>query len=296
MRDMTNEPRSISGIREIAADYDGYIVDLWGTVHDGIRPIPGAVDCLHALRNAGSRVGLLSNAPRRIGSVRAKLDEMGVPRDAYDFILSSGEAAHLALAERSDPWHARLGRRCFHLGPPRDNDVRDGIGLEIVPSVEQADFILNTGIDLWDETVEQHEATLQGGLRRGLPMICANPDLVVMVGERRSICAGLIAARYEELGGDVFYHGKPHPSVYQTCFEWLGIVRLERILGIGDSLRTDVAGANASGIPSLLLTGGGIHAEEFALAPGGPADRGRLAEAYAREGQVPTYIAPGLLW
>ena len=290
MRDIPSEPRALPGLRAIVGDYDGYIVDLWGTLHDGVRPIPGAVECLLELRKAGKHVCLLSNAPRRIASVVNRLDEMNVPRDAYDFVMSSGEAAHLALAERADPWHARLGRRCFHLGPPRDNDVREGIGLELVDSVEKADFVLATGIDAWDETVEQHAPTLDAAARRGLPMVCANPDLVVMVGDRRSICAGAIAARYEELGGDVFYHGKPHPSVYRTCFELLGTRDPERLIGIGDSLRTDIAGANAAGIASLLLTGEGIHAEEFALAPGG------LAGAIEREGHVPTYVAPGLIW
>jgi HAD superfamily hydrolase (TIGR01459 family) len=295
------QPRAIAGLRDIVADHDGYIVDLWGTLHDGIKPIPGAVDCLAALKAAGKRICLLSNAPRRIQSVTARLDEMGVPRDVYDFVLSSGEAAHLALAERKDPergdpWHARLGNRCYHLGPPRDNDVRDGIGLEIVDRVGDADFILATGIDEWDETVEQHAPTLETGARHRIPLICANPDLVVMVGDRRSICAGTLAAQYEALGGDVFYHGKPHASVYKTCFAWLGIQDRSRLIGIGDSLRTDVAGANAAGIASMLLTGEGIHAEEFALTPGGPADAGRLAAAYERERQVPTYVAPGLIW
>src|SRR5690606_34491373 len=233
------------------------IVDLWGTVHDGIRPIPGAVDCLQRLKAAGGRVALLSNAPRRVRSVAARLDAMGVPRDAYDFLLSSGEAAHLALARRDDPWHARLGRRCFHLGPPRDDDVHQGIGLEIVDRPADADFVLATGIDDEDETLADHEATLAAAAARGLPMVCANPDLVVMVGERRSICAGTLAARYEELGGDVFYHGKPYPSVYETCFAELGLDRPDQVLCIGDSLRTDIAGANRAGADSLLLTGGG---------------------------------------
>src|SRR3546814_3253594 len=109
----------IGGLREIASAYDGYLVGLWGTVHNGVAPLPGAPECLAALKRAGKRVCLLSNAPRRVRSVTARLDEMGIPRSSYDHAMSSGEATHLALRDRSDPWHAALGNRCFHLGPPR---------------------------------------------------------------------------------------------------------------------------------------------------------------------------------
>lgn len=296
MLDSTRQqPQPIAGLRDIAADYDGYLIDLWGTLHNGIAPMPGALDCLARLKATGKRICLLSNAPRRVASVVARLDSMDVPRGLYDAVMSSGEATHRALAARSDPWHARLGRRCLHLGPPRDDDVHEGTGLAMVERVEEADFLLATGIDAWDETVEQYEPLLAAAAGRGLPMVCANPDLVVMVGDRMSICAGALAARYEALGGDVFYHGKPYPSVYDECFRLIGIDRPERVLGVGDSLRTDVAGANRAGAAALLLTGG-IHAEEFALPPGAEPDAARLAEAIAREGAAPAYVAHGLVW
>lgn len=285
----------VAGLASIADRYDGFILDLWGCVHDGIRPYPGAVDCMRRLKAAGKRLCLLSNAPRRVASVEKRLRDMDVPRDCYDEVLSSGEAAHRALAERTDPWHARLGRRCYHLGPERDNDVRDGVGLEIVDHPDKADFVLCTGIDERDETVADHEWELQAAAARKLPLICANPDLVVVVGRELSVCAGLLAQRYEALGGDVYYHGKPHAPVYATCFGLLGLAEGARVVAIGDSLRTDVAGAVAAGIDSLLIADG-IHAEEFGMAPGGHPDMARIADAAAREGVRPTAVIPALVW
>lgn len=288
-------PPIVRGLSEVADRYDGYLIDLWGTVHNGVDAFPHAVECLHRLRERDKRICLLSNGPRRLGSITARLDEMRVPRDAYDYVMSSGEATHLAIRDRADPWHAALGRRCFHLGPPRDDDVHQDAGVELVEEVENADFILCTGIDGWDETVETHEATLAAGAARRLPMICANPDLVVINGDRMNICAGSLARRYEELGGDVFYHGKPYRPVYDRCMKLLGIGEPGRILGIGDSLRTDVAGANAAGMHSMLLVDG-IHAEDFRRGPGGPIEPERIAEAIREHGHVPTYVGERLSW
>lgn len=295
MTDTERMPPILGGLSDVADRYDGYLIDLWGTLHNGVEAFPHAVDCLHRLRERGKRVCLLSNGPRRLASIIARLDEMHVPRDVYDHVMSSGEATHLAIRDRADPWHAALGRRCFHLGPPRDADVHQNAGVETVADVREADFILCTGIDGWDETVETYEDILAAGAERGLPMVCANPDLVVVHGDRMSICAGSLAHRYEQLGGDVFYHGKPYRPVYDRCVELLGVTEPTRILGIGDSLRTDVAGANAAGMHSLLLVDG-IHAEDFRRSPGGPIDPDRIAAAIGDHGHVPTYVAERLSW
>lgn len=286
------EPILIGGLAEIADAYDGYIVDLWGCLHDGVRPFPAAVESLAELKRRGKRVCFLSNGPRRVSVLVRRLDEMGVPRGLYDGAMSSGEATWLALAERSDPWHARLGRRCYHLGPDRDASVSTGNGLEPVARVEDADFVLCTGIYEWDETVADHEPVLVAAAARGLPMICANPDLVVHVGERLTICAGLLAQRYEELGGSVVYHGKPHPSVYAASFALLGDIPRERVLGIGDGLRTDVVGAAGAGIDALFLIDG-IHATEVG---GGTATAAGIASVAASIGAVPRYACRALSW
>jgi HAD superfamily hydrolase (TIGR01459 family) len=279
----------------LAADYEGFILDLWGVVHDGVTAYPGVADCLSRLRGAGKRIVLLSNAPRRVGPIARAMAEMGIDPTLYDHIVSSGEEVHQELRTRRDPWYAALGPACYHIGPERDRSIRNGLELDCVDAVEAADFVLNTGPSEDDETVVDYEDVLMAAARRSLPMVCANPDVEVIRGGRRIICAGALAARYEELGGEVRYHGKPYPSVYHHCFELLGASDRRRVLAVGDSLRTDIAGADAVGIDSVLVTGG-LHAEEMKPGPGAPPDADRLAQACAAAGHTPVAAIPAFVW
>ncbi|HYC01689.1 MAG TPA: TIGR01459 family HAD-type hydrolase [Azospirillaceae bacterium] len=293
---MTDLPPFHAGLRELADRYDGFILDLWGVVHDGVRPYPGAADCLERLRAMGKRVCLLSNAPRRVAAAEARLLGMGLRREHWDHLMTSGEASFEALRDRPDAWHAALGPKLFHIGPERDDDVYDSLADRVrVESPEEADFVVNTGIDDFDETLADYEPLLQRCRARGLPMLCANPDLVVHVGEQLVICAGELARRYEELGGDVTYHGKPHPGVYRRCFDLMGGIEPARIVAVGDSLRTDVAGANAAGIDSLLVTGG-IHRDELGMPGGAMPDAALLARVLDAAGQRPTGLIAELAW
>jgi HAD superfamily hydrolase (TIGR01459 family) len=287
--------RSITGLGEIALAYDALILDLWGVLHDGAKPFPGVVDGLTQLKRHGKRIAVLSNAPRRAAHVEKRMNQIGIPPGLYDHVHSSGEETWQHLVRRDDPFYAALGRRCYHIGPERDDNMLAGTDLQRVAGIDEAEFILNTGPSDWDETVEQYEPLLQSALARALPMVCANPDLVVIQGGRRSICAGAVALRYEALGGRVRWHGKPYPSVYAACFALLGLADRRRILAVGDSLRTDIAGANAAGIDSVLVTGG-IHAEEFGLAAGTEPDLGRLTRGIAASGQAPTAVMAQFRW
>lgn len=285
----------LSGIASVIDRYDGVILDLWGVLHDGEQPYPGVPECLDRLRAAGKVICLLSNAPRRTGGVIAKLEGMGIGRERYHHVMTSGEAAYDALRDRDDPWHAALGRRLYHIGPDRDMDVYEGLDYTLAASPDEADFVVNTGIVDFGESLSVYEPALQACRRRNLPMVCANPDLIVMVGEQMVICAGTLAQRYEELGGDVFWHGKPHAPVYDRCLSLMGIKDKRRILAVGDSLRTDVAGANAAGIDVALVTFG-IHREELGGAWGEAVDPATLAAAAAASGHQPTYGLPSLRW
>jgi HAD superfamily hydrolase (TIGR01459 family) len=287
--------RLLTGIREIAADYDGLVLDLWGVLHDGATPLPGAVEALAQLKRAGKRIAILSNAPRRSALVEKRMNEIGIARGLYDHVHSSGEEAWRHMMTRDEPFYAALGRLCYHIGPARDDNMLAGIGLKRVGAIETAEFILNTGPSDWDETVEQYETLLQTARARDLPMVCANPDLVVIHHGRRSICAGAVAQRYEALGGGVRWHGKPYPSVYATCLAALAIADRRRILAVGDSLRTDIAGANAAGIDSVLVTGG-IHAEELGLALGSMPDACRLEAAITLSGHRPDAAIAQFRW
>ena len=279
----------LKGLHEIAARYDGFILDLWGVLHDGQKPMPYAIDTLTHLKQAGKRIVILSNAPRRAHLVEKRMNEIGIRPGLYDCVHSSGEEAWQHLQRRDDPFYRSLGTVCYHIGPVRDDNMLEGIGLTRTPSIETADFILNTGPG-GEESVEDYEPLLQAARRRDLKMVCANPDLVVMVGDRMMICGGAIAQRYEELGGTVRWHGKPLPGVYDTVFGLLGIGDKSRILAVGDSLRTDIAGANAAGIDSVLVLSG-IHAEEFsAIEPD------RLHAAIRDSGKTPVAVIDYFRW
>lgn len=285
----------LRGIGALAPRYDGFILDLWGVVHDGVAPLPGAVECLRALIVAGKRTVLLSNAPRRSRDVVERINRIGVPAEFYHAVMSSGEEAWQYLDRRHDPFYAALGRRCLHIGSERDTGIREGLGLELVETAEEAEFILNTGPAGWDDRVEDYAPILRRALARGLPMVCANPDLVVMHAGRLALCAGALAQWYEASGGRVRWHGKPFRSVYDTCLDLLGIDDRSRILAVGDSLRTDIAGAAGAGIDSVLIVGG-IHADEFGASGGQPPDLERIEEALREGSYSPVGLALNFCW
>jgi HAD superfamily hydrolase (TIGR01459 family) len=285
----------IQGIAALAPRYDGFILDLWGVVHDGVAPLPGALECLDALKAAGKRIVLLSNAPRRSDDVVERITRIGVPSGLYHHVMSSGEEAWQRLHRRDDPFYATLGRRCLHIGSERDMLIREGLELEFVDTAKKAEFILNTGPAGWEDRIEDYAPLLRRALARALPMVCANPDLVVMHGNRLALCAGALAQWYEEAGGRVRWHGKPFRSVYDTCIELLGIEDRTRILAVGDSLRTDIAGATGAGLDSVLIADG-IHAEEFGTIDNQPPDLERIAAALQSGSYSPVSVVRSFCW
>ena len=286
--------RALKSLSDVAGDYDGFILDLWGVVHDGANAYPQSAATLSSLMAAGKKTLLLSNAPRRAYALIEAMARMGLPRDLYGEVLSSGEATREALIKRDDPFFKALGKRVYHLGPERDRSVFDDTGLEILSTVAGADFIVNTGPDGLDEVVEDYAGELAQGVAKGLPMVCANPDMMVIRSGQIVVCAGAIARRYEALGGKVAYRGKPDPAVYHLAISRLGLPA-NRIAVVGDALETDIKGANASGLASIWCTGG-IHAAALGVRYGESADPAN-AELLAREeGQMPTAIIPGFIW
>lgn len=275
----------MTGFRALAPNYDGFIVDLWGVVHDGVKPYPGVLDCLARLRDAGKTVVFLSNAPRRPHAIAATLGAMGIGPSLYTGIMSSGEAVYLALRDRTDEF-AALGNKLYHLGPERDRGVFDSLPLEQVDDPAAADFLLNTGPDdvLGPQDPELYAPVLAAALRAGIPMVCANPDLEVVRDGVRIICAGLLAEHYKAGGGSVIQRGKPDPAIYKPTLAMLGTTP-QRTLAVGDSLRTDIAGAKAAGIGSCWVLSG-IHALHPEDAP---------AQA-AQMGLAPVSILPGFSW
>jgi HAD superfamily hydrolase (TIGR01459 family) len=285
----------IGGLAALAPRYDGFILDLWGVVHNGIAPLSGALECMASLKAAGKRIALLSNAPRRADDVAERITAIGVPPELYHHVMSSGEEAWQRLHRRDDEFYAALGRRCLHIGSERDTGIREGLDLEFVETAEEAEFILNTGPAGWEDRIEDYAPLLRRALTCALPMVCANPDLVVMHGDNLALCAGALAQWYEEAGGRVRWHGKPFGSIYNTCLELLGIEDRSRVLAVGDSLRTDIAGAAGAGLDSVLIAGG-VHAEEFGVIGNQPPDIERIAAALRAGSYSPVGVARSFYW
>ncbi len=284
----------LTGLAPLAARYDGFIIDLWGVLHDGGTAFPAAVATLAALTRAGKRSLLLSNAPRRAHLLETQLAAMGIGRDLYTALLSSGEATHLALAARDRPFYAALGRRFYLMGPADDSSVIEGLDYRGA-SIGEADFILAIGPGD-GETVADYQPALTRGAERGLPMVCVNPDRVVIHHGKSIPCAGALADLYIEMGGRVDWQGKPEPAIYDRALGLLGTAP-SRTLAIGDALATDIKGAAAAGLDSVLVAGG-IHAAALNFDPAGtcPPDSDRLDRLLATADAVPDAVLPVLTW
>jgi len=247
----------LESVAPLAETHDGFVLDIWGVLHDGEKPYPGVPEALRALRARGKRIVLLSNAPRRSWTVAEALAGMGLGPELFDGIVTSGEVAWTLLRDRTHPFFAKLGRRAFHIGPERDLSVVEGLDIPITADAAAADFVLNTGPDFEHgrESVEPYQPMLAAAAAARLPMVCTNPDRAVMVAGQRLICAGALADRYTALGGEVMEIGKPDPMVYETVLKTLGLPPA-RIVAVGDTPHTDLAGAAAVGIDAVwALTG-----------------------------------------
>src|SRR6201990_3680493 len=247
-------------LRELVGGVEVVLSDIWGVVHNGLESFPEACEALHTYRSRGGTVILITNAPRPADSVQRQLRKLGVADETYDAIVSSGDLTRLYVAEHP-------GRKVFWLGPERDSSIHRGLNAVLAP-LEEADYIVCTGLyDDETETPEDYRGMLLKARERKLPLICANPDIVVERGDRLIYCAGAIAELYRELGGEVIFYGKPHRPIYERAMALIAerrshVTELTRVLASGDSVRTDLAGARGFGIDCLFVTRG-IHAEDF---------------------------------
>jgi HAD superfamily hydrolase (TIGR01459 family) len=276
----------------LARDYDVLLCDVWGVVHNGVAAFPVACDALARFRAERGAVVLITNAPRAGAAVQRILDRFGVPRDAYDAIMSSGDVTRSIV-------EARLSERVFHLGPPRDLSIFAGLDVAFAPA-ETADYAVCSGLfDDLTETPENYRELLAAMRARALFMVCANPDIVVERGDELVYCAGALADAYVALGGEVLYCGKPHAPIYEAALGKAAAFRggemplLKRVLAIGDSVRTDLKGAASFGVDCLFVISG-IHAEDF----GGrdAPDLSALDAMFAAAGVVPKAVTRRLMW
>ena len=289
--------RIIGSLDELDPGYRVLYCDLWGCLHDGVRAFSDAVAALERVRARGDLVVLITNSPRPERDVIRQLDLLGAPRSCYDLVVSSGDAAQAALIS------GMFGRRVYHIGPERDlSFFADAEGrpldVELVP-LEEADSIVCTGLfDDRTETPDDYRATILYGKTKELKLLCANPDIVVDVGDQRIYCAGAIAAAYAEAGGKSYYFGKPYPPIYalarRRLTELVGHEPIaDEILCLGDGIATDIAGAMGEGLDSLFVTGGLAAEETGTTATGGP-DPARLA-AFLAEARLSPRLAMAFL-
>jgi HAD superfamily hydrolase (TIGR01459 family) len=290
-------PPIIDHFAPLAGAYDVVLSDVWGVVHNGVAATPAACAALERFRAGGGTVVLITNAPRP-GEVvvRTMLDRLGVPRAAYDGIVSSGDVTRALVA-------ARAGKRLFHIGPPRDLPMFEGLDAPVAP-LESADYAVCSG--LTDDTVEtpqDYHELIERMRARGLTMICANPDIVVERGDKLVYCAGAVADLYAAAGGEVIYAGKPYRPIYDQALAIAqaargrrqdgGPLEHHRVVAIGDSVRTDLKGAAAFGVDCVFVTAG-IHAEELG-ARDNPSTSA-LSDIFAAAGLFPKAVMRTLAW
>lgn len=275
----------VAGLAAVAGRYDALLCDVWGVLHNGVAAFPAAVEALKRYRGQGGRVVLVTNAPRPAGPIIDQLRRLGVDDGAYDAVVTSGDVTRSFVA-------ARPATKVFHIGAERDLSFYDGLDVALVKEAE-AELVSCTGLFDDDvETPEDYRPCLERLARRGLTMVCANPDLVVERGEVLIYCAGALARLYEELGGAVILAGKPHPPIYETALAAAG-AEPARVLAIGDGLPTDVRGAEAAGLDLLFVTGG-IHEADFG--PPDAPDPARVAARLKAEGLSAIGFLPALAW
>jgi HAD superfamily hydrolase (TIGR01459 family) len=282
---------ALASLSALAPVYSAILSDVWGVVHNGVTPHPGAVDALRRFRAGGGKVVLITNAPRAAAPIIDMLDDMGVPRDAYDGLVSSGDVTRGMIA----PYR---GRVIHHVGPPLiDDSLYDGLGVIRGPA-DEAEAVVVTDLDTDDDTPEMYRDRIRLWRAHRLPLICANPDRVVEHAGRIIYCGGALADLYEAHGGRILMAGKPYRPIYDQALQMADAAAGEpvpraRALAIGDSVRTDAIGAANAGIDLLFITGS-IHAGE--LDAFGEADPAAVEALVAPSGARLKGFMPRLAW
>lgn len=281
----------LTGLADLAPHYDAALCDVWGVLHNGVAAFPPACEALARFREGGGRVVLVTNAPRPVASVIAMLDRLGVPRAAWDAVISSGELARAMIARYA-------GRTVHHVGPPTEHDaLYEGLEVTRGPA-EEAAVLVVTDLDTDDDTPELYRARAETWLRLKLKMICANPDRVVEHGERIVYCGGALGDLYAAMGGMVLMTGKPYQPIYEEALRLAEAaagraIEKSRVLAIGDSVRTDATGAAQFGVDFLFVTGS-IHAAE--LDAFGNPDPEAIADLVAPSRARMVGFQPRLVW
>lgn len=255
--------RFLNNLQEITQQYQYFIFDIWGVLHDGTEAYPNVLPTLQALKENGKNVCLLSNAPRRAFKAQEMLESFNITDDLYDFILTSGEATYTYLKHNQENGFKKFNDKYLYIGPQKDIDILDGLQYRITKNENEASFSIVTGYDHPNSLIDEKIEDLRKSISQKLPLICVNPDMIVVKKSGKSqLCAGQIAKQYKEIGGEVIYFGKPYRNVYNEIFKLYNLSQTDKdkVVAIGDGLETDIEGANKHGISSIFVTGGIISA------------------------------------
>lgn len=287
-------PVFVEGLSAFADRYEGFVFDQWGVLHDGFTPYPDVLDVVAELKRRNKRLVMLSNSGRRSELSARRLKGMGFNLADFDGVVTSGEATWRLMADRVQPPFDRLGRRCFFLTHMGDREVLEGLDVETVDRVEDAEFVFASGLEP-DVTIEGLRELARAAAARALPLICSNPDIHGVGPHGLTLAPGTFATMYEDQGGSVTYVGKPYAPIYQACLQALAGLELAEIVAIGDSLDHDIKGANGAGIASAFVTGG-IHRADFPPGADREASAAGLARLMDAHDARPAWVIPRVVW
>ncbi|KAL6548537.1 hypothetical protein OROGR_008958 [Orobanche gracilis] len=298
--------QTINGFRQLAESrrFKAWFLDQFGVLHDGKQPYPSAITTLEKLATCGAKMVIISNSSRRASTTMEKLSSLGFNPLLFLGAITSGELTHQYLLRRDNPWFAALGKSCIHMTWSDPGAISlEGLGLQVVENVEEAQFILAHGTealglpsgDALPRTLDELNKVLEQCAAKRIPMVVANPDFVTVEARALRVMPGTLAATYEKLGGEVKWMGKPGEIIYESAIAMAGVEAADCI-AVGDSLHHDIKGANIAGISSALSTGG-IHAAELGLTTFGEAAAESSVRYLATKYEAyPTYVLPSFTW
>lgn len=298
--------QSLNGLRSLAEThrFKAWFLDQFGVLHDGKQPYPGAISTLKQLANNGAKMVIISNSSRRASTTIEKIKSLGFDSSLFHGAITSGELTHQCLLRRDDEWFAALGRSCIHMTwSDRGAISLEGLDLQVVENVEDADFILAHGTEALGcpsgvsqpMELEDLQNILELCASKKIPMVVANPDFVTVEARALRVMPGTLAAKYEELGGEVKWMGKPDKVIYKSAMAMVGVDAADCI-AVGDSLHHDIKGANRAGIQSAFITGG-IHSNELELGSFGEVAKSTSVQALAAKYEAyPSYVLPSFTW
>ena len=284
------------GLYELMDSYDGFIMDQWGVLHNGLTTYDGAIDVLNHLKRQKKQVVILSNSAKRSSDNVERMKKLGIKSGHYRGVVSAGEVTWQGLKEQKNPPFKGIGKKCYLISRHEDKSLLDDLDIELVSDIEQAQFILITSFDSVHTKMEDLEPVLKKAVIMRIPAICANPDIVTIYEHERSTGPGVVAMRYHELGGAAHYIGKPHKVIFRYCLSLFENIIPSRILMIGDSIQHDIVGGVGMDIDTAFITSG-IHTKEFT--PGMSVEQKRKVMQHLTHnygGIQPTWVMDGLIW